>query len=74
MNTHRLNITLPKNLALRLKAKGNKSAFIAEAVREKLDAEEKRRQQEELARAYRESARRDRRLLEDWDILAGDAL
>jgi len=74
MNTQRLNITIPKREMARLKDKPNKSAFIAEAIREKLDAEEKLRGEEKLAQAYRQDAREEKGLLEDWDSAAGDGL
>ena len=74
MNTRRLNITLPKAIAERLDQKPSKSGFIAEAVREKLAAEESVRKSEELALAYREASVADRALLDDWDHLAGESL
>ncbi|MBI4057377.1 MAG: hypothetical protein HY399_07535 [Elusimicrobia bacterium] len=74
MNTQRLNITIPKKDAARLKAKSNKSAFIAEAVREKLDLEEKNLKEQELAQAYREVSREEAGLLKDWDSVSGDSL
>ncbi len=74
MNTRRLNITLPKGIVERLNRKSNKSNFIAEAVREKLDAEESTRRSEDLAWAYRQASLEEKNLLEDWDKLAGDAL
>lgn len=75
MNTHlRLNITLPKDLARRLRAKSNRSAFIAAALREKLDAEDAARREAELAAAYRESASEDLELLKEWDTALGDGL
>ena len=74
MNTQRLNITLPKKEVERLKDKPNKSAFIAEAIREKLDAEERLRREEELALAYREQSKEDSELTKDWDIVSGDGI
>jgi len=74
MNTHRMNITLPKDLAELLKKVPNKSAFIAEALREKLAAGDALRQASMLADAYRESGREAAKVVEDWDALAGEAL
>ena len=74
MNTQRLNITLPMKDMIRLKDKPNKSAFIAEAVREKLEREDWLRREEQLARAYHEESRKDSRLIKDWDQLAGDLI
>lgn len=74
MNTYRLNITLPKALVTRLGKKPNKSAFIAEAVREKLDEEEKIRGMQALADAYRQAAMEEADEMGDWDALAGEGL
>ncbi len=41
MNTVRFNITLPFEIAEMLKNVKNKSAFIAEAIRERVEREEK---------------------------------
>lgn len=57
-----------------LKDKLNMSAFITEAVREKLDAEAKVRKGKELALAYSQAFREERELLEEWEGLAGEAL
>jgi len=74
MNTRRLNITLPKDVADRLRVKQNKSRFIAQALREKLDLEESAGRIRELAEAYRRASNEERELAEDWDGLAGDAV
>jgi len=41
MNTVRVNITLPMEIAQMLRDVKNKSAFIAEAIRERIEREEK---------------------------------
>lgn len=74
MNTRRLNITLPLAEAVRLEKVPNKSAFIAEAVREKLDAAERQKRAEALAQAYREAAKEETSLAQEWDSVAGDSL
>lgn len=74
MNTQRMNITIPRELFARLSRINNKSAYIAEALREKLQAEENVRKKKMLATAYREAAREESKLIEDWDQIAGDAL
>lgn len=74
MNTRRLNITLPKSEADRIRNLPNKSAFIAQAVREKLEAEEKVRREDELARAYRNACQEEAGIIADWDSVAGDSL
>lgn len=73
-NTQRLNITIPRKVMERLKDKPNKSAFIAEAIREKLDGDERRTRDAELARAYRDAAIEDKELIQEWDKLAGEGL
>ena len=65
---------MPKNLIAYLKTKPNKSAFIAEAVLEKLIAEERRRKEMALAKSYRDAAGENMELLEDWDMLSGEGL
>lgn len=62
-----MNITIPGSLYERLKGKPNKSAFIAQAVKEKLAAEE-------LSLAYRQAAEQEKKLLRHWDATAGDGL
>ena len=74
MNTHRLNITLPEDLADRLKNLPNKSSFIAEALREKLGAVDSERMAGKLAEAYRESVRENAKVTEEWDALSGEAI
>lgn len=67
----RLNITLPKPLAKRLRKKGNLSAYIARSVEASLDEEAKERARAALAAAYRDAAREED---DDWDATAGDGL
>lgn len=74
MNTHRINITIPKALVSKLRDKPNKSAYIAEAVKEKLAAEERAQGAEILASAYRSASREEESLLGDWDGVSGDSL
>jgi hypothetical protein len=69
-----MNITLPKELAARLKDKPNKSGFIAEAVRRRLDTEDDGRKLDELAKAYRRDSLESRDLIKEWDRLAGEGL
>ena len=74
MNTKRLNITIPRKIMEQLKDKPNKSAFIAAAIAEKLASDLKKRQDRELGEAYRMAAIEDRKLIAEWDTLAGDGL
>jgi hypothetical protein len=66
-----MNITIPNDLAEKLKGLPNKSAFIAEALREKFAAAGGG---DLLACAYREASREDAALIEDWDAVSGDGL
>lgn len=74
MNTHRMNITLPLDLAKMLEGKPNKSAFIAEALRSKISEDEERLKKIELASAYEAGSREVEEIVEDWDPLAGEGL
>ena len=74
MNTHRMNITLPNDLAARLKDVPNKSAFIAQALRDKFAEGEAQRKTALLAEAYRDSAKEDARIVADWDPLSGEGI
>jgi hypothetical protein len=69
VNKRRLNITLPKQQLDRLKKMPNMRAFIAEALREKLDAEERAKAADELGRAYRAAAEEEASLVEDWEAI-----
>ena len=74
MNTQRLNITIPKEIMDQLKDKPNKSAFIAQAIVEKLRLEVRQKRDAELAQAYRQSAIEDKEIVADWDCATGDGL
>lgn len=74
MNTVRFNITLPKDLGLKVKAAKNTSALIAESLREKFEREEAEHLAATLARAYADAAREDRQINQEWDTTVGDGL
>jgi hypothetical protein len=63
----RLNITLPENVAAALDRVSNKSRFIAEAVLEKISADERRRLDAELAEGYRAVRAEDARVDAEWE-------
>lgn len=65
---------MPKRLLSLLRDKPNKSAFIAEAVAEKLEAERKFHREAALAKAYRLDSAAEASLLADWDAVSGDGL
>ncbi len=68
----RLNITMPEDLAKQLGPIQNKSSFIAQALREKLQREQKVKLESQLVEAYKASAKEDRALRDDWDVTVSD--
>jgi hypothetical protein len=71
-NTVHLNITLPKELALRVRAAPNQSALIAESLRERFAREEKAELSLRLLKAYQRAAAEDQKIDNDWDATTGD--
>ena len=63
----RLNITLPVDLMEQIRKEKNKSRFIAEAVREKIEREQKREMERLMKEGYSETARQDKKLVKDWE-------
>ena len=63
----RLNITLPDAIARRLGARHNKSRFIAEAVEEKIEREERASLERLMAQGYAQEAEEDEKLSKDWE-------
>lgn len=59
MNTARLNITLPGDVVKLLSGVKNKSAYIAEAIKEKKRIEEKERERKKLETSYKLAAEED---------------
>lgn len=74
MNTVRINITLPLEIADMLKDVKNKSSFIAEAIRERIERDEKNHLIKELAEGYRVRKSEDKELVLDWDTTSGDGI
>ncbi len=74
MNTVRVNITLPLEIAEMLKNVKNKSSFIAEAIRERVEREEKANLKKELSEGYRVRKKEDKELSLDWDTTSGDGI
>ncbi|MBI2266311.1 MAG: hypothetical protein HYU64_14290 [Armatimonadetes bacterium] len=74
MATLRFNITLPKDVGARLKSQKNKSALIAEALREYFAQEAKEREIRELRKAYLSSRKEEEKIVREWDATAGDGL
>lgn len=74
MNTARLNITLPDDVATMLSGVKNKSAYIAEAIRERRQLEEKGKMRKKMEAAYREAAKEDYETYKEWEDTLKDGL
>jgi len=74
MNTARLNITLPEDVARILSGVKNKSAYIAEAIRERRQIEEKEKMRKKIEAAYREAAKEDYETYKEWEDTLKDGL
>ncbi len=74
MNTVRFNITLPLEIAEMLKNVKNKSNFIAEAIRERVERDEKANLIKELSEGYKVRKKEDKELSLDWDTTSGDGI
>lgn len=73
MNTVRLNITLPADIARRVKATKNSSALIAESLREKFEREATALLEAELVEGYQARAKDDARLAAEFDATLDNA-
>jgi hypothetical protein len=71
-NTVHLNITLPKELAARVRIAPNQSALIAESLQEKFARDEKAELSHHLLKAYQQAAVEDQKINNDWDVTIGD--
>ncbi|HEX7574801.1 MAG TPA: hypothetical protein VF360_00345 [Candidatus Methanoperedens sp.] len=69
-----MNITLPLEIAEMLKNVKNKSSFIAESIRERIERERKANLVKELTAGYKVRKLEDERLSQDWDITSGDGI
>jgi hypothetical protein len=74
MNTARLNITVPEDVAHVLAEVKNKSAYIAEAIREKHRVEEKKKIRKTLEAAYKQAAKEDFATYKEWEATIADGL
>jgi len=63
----RLNITLPEEIAQKIKYIPNKSAFISEAVKEKLDRLSKEKLDKLLIEGYKATRKEDREINQEWE-------
>jgi len=63
----RLNITLPEEIAQEIKDIPNKSAFISEAVKEKLGRINKEKLDKLLIEGYKASRKEDKEINQEWE-------
>lgn len=70
----RFNITLPGDLAKKIKDQPNRSALIAESLREKLVRDNKAQLDKELAEGYKVRAAEDKALSDDFNYTLQDGL
>lgn len=74
MNTARLNITLPEDVAKLISGIKNKSAYIAEAIKEKKRLEDKEKMKKKLDTAYKQAAKEDYETYKKWEGTLKDGL
>ena len=74
MNTARLNITLPEDVAKLLWGIKNKSAYIAEAIKQKKMMEEKEKMKRTLEAAYKQAAQENYDTYLEWEDTIEDGL
>ena len=67
MYMKRLNITLPEEIAQEIKDIPNKSGFISEAVKEKLDRINKEKLDKLLIEGYKATRREDKEINQEWE-------
>ncbi len=74
MSKTKFSISLPEEVVQILSTVKNKSAYIAEAIREKKRNEEKKRLKRKLEAAYKEVAEEDYELYKEWEDTLGDGI
>ena len=63
----RLNITLPEEIAQEINDIPNKSGFISEAVKEKLERINKEKLDKLLIEGYKATRKEDREINQEWE-------
>jgi len=63
----RLNITLPEEIAQEIKDIPNKSGFISEAVKEKLERMNKEKLDKLLIEGYKATRKEDKEINKEWE-------
>jgi metal-responsive CopG/Arc/MetJ family transcriptional regulator len=77
VNTQKVNFTMPEDVARDLKTrirKSKRSSFVAEAVREKLDALQAEQLRQELTEGYKARLNENEELSKEWDHTIADGL
>ena len=74
MSTVRMNITLPEDVGRILAKVNNKSAYIAEAIKEKKRVEDKAKIRKQLAVAYQKAAEEDYETYKEWEDTLKDGI
>ena len=74
MSTVRMNITLPEDVGRILAKVPNKSAYIAEAIKEKKRVEDKAKMRTQLAVAYQKAAEEDYDTYKEWEDTLKDGI
>ena len=70
VNTQKLNFTVPEDIAKELKSrvkKSKRSAFVAEAVRERLENLKKKQLEQELIEGYQARYEEDKAINKEWE-------
>ncbi|KKO19949.1 MAG: hypothetical protein L3J18_02865 [Candidatus Brocadia sp.] len=74
MSNTRINILLPEDVAQILSTVKNKSAYIAEAIKEKKLHDEKKRLRNKLEAAYKAAVNEDYEVYKEWEDTLSDGL
>lgn len=70
VNTQKLNFTVPEDVARELKSrikKSKRSAFVVEAVRDKLENMKKKQLDQELIEGYQARCNEGREINKEWE-------
>jgi len=63
----RLNITIPDEISHELETVTNKSRFITEALKEKLEREKREKMVKQLTEGYKATKKEDKELNKEWE-------
>jgi metal-responsive CopG/Arc/MetJ family transcriptional regulator len=63
----RLNITLPEKIAQEIKDISNKSGFIAEAIKEKIEKINRKKLDQLLIEGYEATRKEDKEINQEWE-------